>query len=342
MTARGTVKLLVRSCRTVDEGRRVQAELKKHGLRRGEDGIEVNLMCEITSNVLLADGFAIGTNDLAQPILDVDPDSEIVAPIFDERNAAVKKVIARVIHKAREKGRKIGICRTRNRQHLAQSGHGAQDDRGDLGKGKRNQSKVVNFPTLLGIIAIALAPLPRASSHCDGLDGPVVPAARKALETGNVKLVLICVQKSDEAEIKWAFDHAQTVRKLSAEARELADRYCFDTLVRTHRAAEGAPFTGLKPAGRDVGPAIPAADAMLRDENVDRVLKLLTDSLERGVREHFERALVAKDFDKDDVDAGRNFVKAYVEYIHCVEALYRQATSPCTVITTKKSRRPRA
>ena len=303
MTARGTVKLLVRSCRTVDEGRRVQAELKKHGLRRGEDGIEVNLMCEITSNVLLADGFAIGTNDLAQPILDVDPDSEIVAPIFDERNAAVKKVIARVIHKAREKGRKIGICRTRNRQHLAQSGHGAQDDRGDLGKGKRNQSKVVNFPTLLGIIAIALAPLPRASAHCDGLDGPVVPAARKALETGNVKLVLICVQKSDEAEIKWAFDHAQKVRKLSAEARELADRYCFDTLVRTHRAAEGAPFTGLKPAGRDVGPAIPAADAMLRDENVDRVLKLLTDSLERGVREHFERALKMKDLDKDDVDA---------------------------------------
>ncbi|MGA7395538.1 MAG: DUF6448 family protein, partial [Terrimicrobiaceae bacterium] len=88
------------------------------------------------------------------------------------------------------------------------------------------------------------------------------------------------------------------------------------------------PFIGLKPAGRDLGPAIPAADNALRDGNADGVLKLLTDSLERGVREHFERARAANDFDKDDVDAGRRSVKAYVEYIHCVEALYRRATSP--------------
>jgi Family of unknown function (DUF6448) len=189
---------------------------------------------------------------------------------------------------------------------------------------------------LLGVIALAIACSPRASAHCDGLDGPVVQAARKALETGEVNLVLIWVQKPDEGEIKRAFDHAQAVRKLSAEARELADRYFFETLVRIHRAGEGAPFTGLKPAGRDLGPAIPAADNALRDGNADGVLKLLTDSLEQGVREHFERARathferarVAKDFDKNDVDAGQKFVNAYVEYIHCVEALYRQATSP--------------
>ena len=181
---------------------------------------------------------------------------------------------------------------------------------------------------LLGVIALAIAPLPRASAHCDGLDGPVVQAAQKALETGEVDLVLIWVQKPDEAGIKRAFDQAQAVRKLSAEARELADRYFFETLVRIHRAGEGAPFTGLKAAGRDLGPAIPEADKALRDGNVDGVLKLLTDSLERGVREHFERARVAKDFAKNDVDAGQKFVKAYVEYIHCVEALYRQATSP--------------
>ncbi|MGB9276920.1 MAG: DUF6448 family protein [Terrimicrobiaceae bacterium] len=79
----------------------------------------------------------------------------------------------------------------------------------------------MNFPTLLGIIAIAIAPLPRASAHCDGFDGPVVPAARKALETGDINLP-VWVQKSDEAEIKRTFDHAQAVRKLSAEGRELA------------------------------------------------------------------------------------------------------------------------
>jgi Family of unknown function (DUF6448) len=181
---------------------------------------------------------------------------------------------------------------------------------------------------LLGAIALAIASSPRTSAHCDGLDGPVVQAAQKALETGNVNLVLIWVQKPDEAEIKRAFDHALGVRKLSAEARELADRYFFETLVRIHRSGEGAPFTGLKQAGRDLGPAIPAADKALLDGSADGVLKLLTDRLECGVREHFEHAQVAKDFDENDVDTGRNFVKAYVEYIHCVEALYRQATSP--------------
>ena len=156
---------------------------------------------------------------------------------------------------------------------------------------------------LFGLSALAIALLPKASAHCDGLDGPVVQSARKALETGEVNLVLIWVQKPDEAEIKPTFDHAQAVRKLSAEARELAERYFFETLVRIHRAGEGAPFTGLKSAGRDLGPAIPAADNALREGNADGVLKLLTDSLEGGVREHFERARAAKDFDKNDLDA---------------------------------------
>jgi pyruvate,water dikinase len=117
MTARGTVKIAAPSCRTVDEGRRVQAELEKHGLRRGEDGLEVYVMCQIPSNALFAeefaevfDGFSIDPNDLAQLILGVDRDSEIVAHVFDERNATVKKVIAKVIQKARAKGSKIGIC----------------------------------------------------------------------------------------------------------------------------------------------------------------------------------------------------------------------------------------
>ena len=182
--------------------------------------------------------------------------------------------------------------------------------------------------TVAAFVSALIALGAHVCAHCDGLDGPVVEAARKALETGQVNLVLIWVQKPDQAEIKRAFDHAQAVRKLSAEAREVADRYFFETLVRIHRAGEGAPFTGLKPAGRDLGAAIPAADNALRDGNIDGVLKLLTDSLKRGVREHFQRARDAKDFDRNDVDAGRNFVKAYVEYIHCVEALYRQATSP--------------
>ena len=111
------LKLMVPFCRTVEEGRLVQAEMEKHGLKRGEDGLEIYVMCEIPSNVILAnefaeifDGFSIGSNDLTQLILGVDRDSEIVAHIFDERNAAVKTMIAQVIATCRAKGRKIGIC----------------------------------------------------------------------------------------------------------------------------------------------------------------------------------------------------------------------------------------
>jgi len=111
------LKLMIPFCRTVEEGRRVQAEMEKHGLRRGENGLELYVMCEIPSNVILADefadifdGFSIGSNDLTQLILGVDRDSEIVAPIFDERNPAVKKMIAQVIATCRARGRKIGIC----------------------------------------------------------------------------------------------------------------------------------------------------------------------------------------------------------------------------------------
>jgi pyruvate, water dikinase len=111
------VKLMIPFCRTVEEGRRVLAEMEKHGLKRGVNRLEVYVMCEIPSNVILAnefaeifDGFSIGSNDLTQLVLGVDRDSEIVAHVFDERNPAVKNMIASVIRAAKAKGRKIGIC----------------------------------------------------------------------------------------------------------------------------------------------------------------------------------------------------------------------------------------
>jgi pyruvate,water dikinase len=111
------LKLMVPFCRTVEEGRKVIAEMESHGLVRGRDGLEVYVMCEIPSNVVLAeefaevfDGFSIGSNDLTQLVLGVDRDSEIVAHVFNERNAAVTKMIASVIRSAKAKGRKIGIC----------------------------------------------------------------------------------------------------------------------------------------------------------------------------------------------------------------------------------------
>jgi len=111
------VKLMVPFCRTVEEGRRVLAVMAEAGLQRGSQGLEVYVMCEIPANVILTedfaeifDGFSIGSNDLTQLTLGLDRDSEIVAHLFDERNPAVKKLVADVIRRARACGRKVGIC----------------------------------------------------------------------------------------------------------------------------------------------------------------------------------------------------------------------------------------
>jgi pyruvate,water dikinase len=111
------LKLMVPFCRTPEEGRRVLDVLAEEGLRRGEGGLEIYVMCEIPSNVLLAadfaalfDGFSIGSNDLTQLVLGVDRDSPLVAPIFDERSPAVKTMVRQVVEAAHRAGRKVGIC----------------------------------------------------------------------------------------------------------------------------------------------------------------------------------------------------------------------------------------
>jgi hypothetical protein len=159
------------------------------------------------------------------------------------------------------------------------------------------------------------------------MDGPVVTLARRALDTGNVNLVLPWVRAQDEAQIREAFAHALAVRQLGGEARALADLHFFETLVRVHRAGEGAPYTGLKPAGRDLGPAVPAADRALEDGSIDKVLKVLNDAMRSGLHEHYHRAASRKDFAPDDVKAGREYVEAYVPYIHYVEKLWDTASA---------------
>ena len=165
-------------------------------------------------------------------------------------------------------------------------------------------------------------------AHCDGMDGPVVTAAQKALDTGDVNLVLIWVQKNDEDAIRKAFQKTLGIRKLSPEAKELADMYFFETLVRAHRAGEGAPYTGLKPAGRDLGPAIPAGDKAIIDGQVEPVVKLLTDQIQKGIHEQFKKVMARKKFNKDDVAAGREYIETYVTFIHYVEHLYEASKEP--------------
>lgn len=174
---------------------------------------------------------------------------------------------------------------------------------------------------LLGVLLVPAT----LQAHCDGLDGPVVQAARQALEQKNVDLVLIWVRPEDESAIRAAFKQTLAVRKLNAQARELSDRYFFETLVRIHRAGEGAPYTGLKPANRDLGPAIPAADQAVLTGNVQPVLDLLQTTVQQGVKQHFHHMQTTRDYDSDDLQSGRKFIKAYVEFLHYIEPIYEQA-----------------
>ena len=185
--------------------------------------------------------------------------------------------------------------------------------------GITNISRLIVVAVGLGFVPLMPA---RALAHCDGLDGPVVKAAQRALETRNPALVLIWVQEKDGPDIRKAFEQTLAVRELSPQARELADRFFFETLVRLHRAGEGAPFTGLKPAGRDLGPAIPAADEAVRVGSVEPVRDLLTVAIQERLRQQFGDVMATKTFRPDDVAAGRAHVKAYVEFIHFVELLY--------------------
>lgn len=160
-----------------------------------------------------------------------------------------------------------------------------------------------------------------ASAHCDGMDGPVIKEAQRALAIGDVTPLLKWVPAADEGEISAAFARTLRVRKLGSEAQELVDRQFYATLVEVHRAAEGAPFTGIKPAG-SISPAVTAADAALVDGDIDPLVADITRDVEQGIRLRFAATMKAKARAEASVPEGREFVSKYVEYVHFVERLH--------------------
>jgi hypothetical protein len=189
-----------------------------------------------------------------------------------------------------------------------------------------NTGKSISLKRALTAVAAVLAFgwAAGAQAHCDTLDGPVVGAARQALETNNVNLVLVWVQKQDEADIRNHFQKTVAVRKAGGQAKELADMYFFETLVRIHRAGEGAGYTGLKPAGKVAAP-IAAADKSLETGKLQDVAQLVSKRMEQGLHRNFDTVMAKKKYNPSDVAAGRAFVSAYVEYTHYVERLYDAA-----------------
>jgi len=178
--------------------------------------------------------------------------------------------------------------------------------------------------TGLTLFLFAIATFITASflfAHCDTLTGPVIMDAKKALESGNVSPVLKWIKEEYESEVTYSFKKALEVRQLNGTARELADYYFFETVVRLHRAGEGVPYSGI--SNEVIEPIIVEADKALNTGSVDVLLRMLTSEVEDRLRHRFSEVVEKKKNGDRSVKDGREYVKAYVEFVHYVEALHR-------------------
>lgn len=191
--------------------------------------------------------------------------------------------------------------------------------------GELSKMKIRSCIACVVALAVFVLDAPTAAAHCDTLDGPVVKDARSALEANDVTPVLKWVAPSEEATIREAFAHAIAVRRLSPEARSLADRFFFDTLVRVHREGEGVAYTGLKAAGSELEPGIAAADRALETGSVEALVAQATGEVAQGLRERHARAGAAREHAGESVTKGREYVAAYVTFIHYAERLLQDA-----------------
>ncbi|MCJ7629745.1 MAG: DUF6448 family protein [Longimicrobiales bacterium] len=172
------------------------------------------------------------------------------------------------------------------------------------------------------MLATSLVNPTPVAAHCDSMNGPVVKAARAALAAGNVDLVLVWVQPGDEKEIREAFARTQRVRGAGGEAQKLADYWFFETLVRVHRSGEGAPYTGLKGPDYEIPAGIAAADRAVEGGALEGLDEQMAEHVLDALRGKFDELASLQGYAQDDVETGRKFVHAYVEFIHFVENLH--------------------
>lgn len=164
-------------------------------------------------------------------------------------------------------------------------------------------------------------------SHCDGIDGPVVKAAMKSLEENNINYTLIWIKPEFEKEVREAFEKVMRIRDRDELTKEIADYYFFETVVRLHREGEGESYTGLKPAGTQLSPGIRYADLALEKGSVEDLKSLLVEAVSKSIEEKFHHAIHSKKFNSEDVENGREFVEAYVQYIHYAERIFESSAS---------------
>lgn len=186
------------------------------------------------------------------------------------------------------------------------------------------KTRKTSFQTILSLVFVSLfmifGSLP-ASAHCDSYDGPTIKDAIKALETNNVNLVLKWITAEQEKEIIPLFNKTYTLKSGDKEVYAIVEKHFFETLVRLHRETEGAPYTGLKPAGT-TKKIIQLSDRALDSKDIDEFLGKLNIHIEKVIREKYEKVAVLDKVKNDSPEKGREYVKAYVDYTHTIEAIH--------------------
>lgn len=172
---------------------------------------------------------------------------------------------------------------------------------------------------LLVAIGCVFAYVTAVFAHCDTMSGPIIPEARAALEKGNITPILKWIKPENETELKTVFTQVVQVRVKNPEAKELADKYFLETLIRLHRAGEGAPYTGIK----DTPPEkiVTLADEALATGSADEMIKTIQANAATAIREKYSKVLKASKTKDKSIESGREYVEAYVQYMHFVEGI---------------------
>lgn len=186
------------------------------------------------------------------------------------------------------------------------------------------KNRKTSLQTVLSLVFVSFFMVfgsPPASAHCDSYDGPTIKDATKALETNNVNLVLKWITPEQEKEIIPLFNKTYALKSSDKEVYAIVEKHFFETLVRLHRETEGAPYTGLKPSGT-TKPIIQLSDQAIESKNIDDLLVKLNNHIGKAIREKYLKVAALDKVKNDSPEKGREYVEAYVDYTHTIEAIH--------------------